>query len=226
MYTWAKAVESDYYYNEFDDRPVFRPTNDVRPHRFVWTSILDLPFGKGRQLLTTGPLQHILGGWTLSWVYQRQSGPALGFGNNRFFYGDIDQLGEIAKHDQVHDADIHAWFDPSIAFRGGNNDPVPAGFVGFEGRTARQPGQYHVRMIPTRMDMVRGDGIRNWDVKIDRKFRITESLRTSFAVDLLNATNHTNFSDPNTDPTNTNFGRVTSQRGLSRLIQLNLRVDF
>jgi len=43
---------------------------------------------------------------------------------------------------------------------------------------------------------------------------------------LLNATNHTNFSGPNLDPTSLNFGRVTSQRGLSRVIQFNLRVDF
>jgi hypothetical protein len=34
------------------------------------------------------------------------------------------------------------------------------------------------------------------------------------------------FSGPNTDPTNRNFGRVTSQRGPSRIIQINLRFEF
>jgi len=56
--------------------------------------------------------------------------------------------------------------------------------------------------------------------------RVTERLNTSFAVDLLNATNHTNFTGPQTNPTNKDFGRVTTQRGLSRVIQFNLRVDF
>jgi hypothetical protein len=231
MYTWATASESDFYINEFDTVPAMRVSNDVRPHRLVWQTIWDLPFGKGRQYLTDGFLQHILGGWTVSWIYQRQSGPALDFGNNRFFYGNIDQIGDILRHDEMNSRDIHAWFDPGISYRGPNGDgkgtdPVPSGFVGFEGRTQMQPGQYHVRMIPTRFTALRADGIRNWDVKIDRKFRITEGLRASFSVDLLNATNHTNFGNPNTDPTNTNFGRVTSQRGLSRVIQLNLRVDF
>jgi hypothetical protein len=55
---------------------------------------------------------------------------------------------------------------------------------------------------------------------------VTERLNTSFAVDLLNATNHTNFTGPQTNPTNKDFGRVTTQRGLSRVIQFNLRVDF
>lgn len=233
MYTYARGSVADFYVNEWDTSPAWRPNNNVRPHRFVWTAIYDLPFGKGRQFLTNNPLQHVLGGWTLSWVYQRQSGPATAWSNTRnlFFYGDIDKLGDLFRHDQVNSADIHQWFDPSIAYRGPNNDgkgtdPIPAGFTGFEGRSALQPGTFQARYFPTFLTSLREDGIRNWDVKVDRKFRITEGLRTSFAVDLLNATNHTNFGSPETNPTSTNFGRVTSQRGLSRIIQLNLRVDF
>ncbi len=61
---------------------------------------------------------------------------------------------------------------------------------------------------------------------MERQFRMTERVVTRFSVDLLNALNRTNFGGPNTDPTNTNFGKVTSQRGPSRIIQLNLRVQF
>ena len=68
----------------------------------------------------------------------------------------------------------------------------------------------------------------NLDLKVERMFPIKpeNGLNARFSVDLLNATNHTNFSGPNLDPTNANFGRVTSQRGLSRVIQFNLRLDF
>ena len=51
-------------------------------------------------------------------------------------------------------------------------------------------------------------------------------IQARFSVDLLNATNHTNFSGPNTNPSDGNFGRVTSQRGLPRVLQFNLRVEF
>jgi hypothetical protein len=78
------------------------------------------------------------------------------------------------------------------------------------------------------MNAIRADGIRNWDVKIERIFPIKpeRGLQARFSVDLLNATNHTNFASPNTDPSSGNFGRVTSQRGLPRVLQFNLRVEF
>ena len=100
--------------------------------------------------------------------------------------------------------------------------------MGFDGRTASQPGSYHVRMFPVRLNSLRSDGIRNWDVKIERLFPIKpeQGIQARFSVDLLNATNRTNFGGPVTDPTNSNFGRVTGQRGLPRVIQFNLRVEF
>ncbi|HRJ18428.1 MAG TPA: hypothetical protein PLF84_05265, partial [Bryobacteraceae bacterium] len=53
-----------------------------------------------------------------------------------------------------------------------------------------------------------------------------KGIQARFSLDMLNATNHTNFGGPNLDPTSGNFGRVTSQRGLPRVLQFNLRVDF
>ncbi len=223
MYTYANSSVQDVYLNEFDLEPSWQPSNQIRPHRFVWAAIWELPFGRGRTWLQTGPLQHVVGGWQLSWVYQYQSGPATNWGNY-FFYGDTGRLESLFDQKNVHSRDIHVWFDPSIAYRG--SGAVPDGFVGFEGRSSMQPGQYHTRVFPTRLDTLRADGIRNWDVKILRKFAISERLSTSFSVDLLNATNHTNFGAPNTNPTNQNFGRVTSQNGLPRRLQFNLRIDF
>jgi hypothetical protein len=45
-------------------------------------------------------------------------------------------------------------------------------------------------------------------------------------MDALNATNHTNFSAPSTDPTSTTFGTVTSALGSARVLQLNMRLQF
>lgn len=223
MYTYTTSAVQDTYLNEFDAAPTWQPNANTRPHRFVWTAIWELPFGKGRTWLQNNPIQHVIGGWQLSWVYQYQSGPPTNWGN-RFFYGDMANLEQLFNSSEVHERDIHLWFDPSIAYRG--TGAIPAGFQGFEGRSANQPGQFHVRTFPARLDVLRADGIRNWDVKILRKFQVTEGLSTSLSLDMLNATNHTNFSPPNTDPSNTNFGRVTSQNGLSRRLQLNLRIDF
>jgi hypothetical protein len=225
MYTRAQSDVADFYANEFDERPTERINNNVLPHRLAWTMIWETPFGKGRQYLKGGPLGHVVGNWNLSWIYQRQSGPATDWGN-RFFYGDLNQLETLARSDELRKTDIRQWFDGALAFRG--SGAIPQGFVGFEGRGANQPGSYHVRVFPARLNAIRSDGIRNWDVKVERLFPIKpeRQIQARFSVDLLNATNHTNFSGPVTDPSNSNFGRVNGQRGLPRIIQFNLRVEF
>jgi hypothetical protein len=224
MYTYSTGEEQDYYYNEFDAAPsVYRPQDALRPHRVVWTAVWEVPFGKGRKWVTGGPLQHVVGGWQLSWIYQFQNGQATDWGN-RFFSGDMSKLQDLFNHDGVNSKDIHVWFDPNITYRG--TGAIPQGFAGFEGRSGNQPGSFHVRVFPTRLNELRSDGIRTWDIKILRKFRLHERLAFSAAADLLNATNHTNFLGPNTDPTNRDFGRVTATAGYSRVIQLTGRIEF
>lgn len=223
MYTRAANYVESTYFNEFDTRPVAMPPADVRPHRFVWSGIYEFPFGRGRKFLASRALGHIAGGWQISWIYQYQNGAPLSWGN-RFFYGDVGQLAEVAKHEQVHASNIHLWFDPAIAYRG--SGPVPSGFVGFDGRSGTQPGAFHVRVFPHRLDSMRADGIRNWDLKLLRNFRITERLKFVLSLDALNATNHTNFAAPDTDPTSSTFGQVRSQLGSPRVLQLNMRVEF
>ncbi len=223
MYTRATGETQNYYANEFDAAPSWQLTDNIRPHRLIWTSIWELPFGKGRKWVQ-GPMRHLVGGWQLSWVYERQSGASTGWGN-LFYYGDMNNIASAFNHDAVHSRDIHQWFDPSIAYRTGTG-PIPQGFQGFEGRAAFQPGTYHVRVFPTRLDSIRADGLRNWDVKVRRKFQITERLRAALSADALNLMNHTNFDAPNTSPTNPNFGKVTGQLGVSRTLQLQVRLDF
>ncbi len=206
-----KSTAADYYANEFDAFPSSRPNNQTRKHRITWDSVLDLPFGKGQRWASSGgAINQIVGGWQLGWIFQKQTGQALGWGN-RFYYGNLSDIATAFNHDSVWKKDLHQWFDPNMPF---------------EKASAKQPGSYHVNVFPSRIDSLRGPGIDNWDIKITKKFPIREGIQTLFSVDFLNAFNHTNFSDPNLDPTNTNFGKLTSQRGLSRVIQFNLRFVF
>jgi hypothetical protein len=226
MYTYATSRVRDWYANEFDQLPTERPNNNVLPHRIAWTAVYETPFGKGRRFVKDGFMSYVIGNWNLSGVLQLQSGPATGDWGNRFFYGDQSKLEALFNSDATRAGDFLQWFPKSIAWTG--SGAPPADFVGFDGRTSAQPGTFHERVFPIRLDSLRADGIKNLDLKIERLFPIIpeKGLNARFSVDLLNATNHTNFSGPNLDPTNTNFGRVTSQRGLSRVIQFNVRVDF
>ncbi len=223
MYTYAYSETQDYYHNEFDTEPSWRVSDQHRPHRFVWTAIYELPFGQDKKWARTGLLRYVAGGWQLSSHYQFQSGPPTNWGNY-FFYGDPDKIQDVFRQSETRKNDIHAWFDPSIAYRG--SGPPPPDFVGFEGRAAAQPGAFHTRVFPPRLGSLRADGFRGWDLRIQRRFQITEKVNARFAVDVMNATNRTNFGAPNTDPRNQNFGRVTQQAGIGRNLQFGARIEF
>ena len=51
-------------------------------------------------------------------------------------------------------------------------------------------------------------------------------VRLQFNVEILNALNRVVYNDANTDPTNANFGKVTSQNNLPREIQLAAKIVF
>ena len=76
------------------------------------------------------------------------------------------------------------------------------------------------RMIPTLSVFVPSAAASCWGQEsrgsITGKVTDTERLNTNFSADLLNATNHTSKT----------FGMVTSQRGVSRVLHFNLRIDL
>ena len=231
---WSKGFQSSVMYtrnwarqqwlpNQFDQTPAWQPNSSSRPMRLVWSAVWELPFGKGRQWVTSGPMQHVVGGWQLSWIYQYQSGALISFGN-LFSYGTVDQLVKALNIDSAHASNIHTWFDPAAVWTG--STAPPSGFVGFEGRSTAQPGTYQARVFPQYIDGVRADPIRNWDVKVYRKFKLYERLNMNVSVDLLNLTNHTQFGAPNLTVTDPKFGQVTATANQPRFIQGNIRFDF
>ena len=230
MYThvWSR---NQWQENQFDQSLEWQPNPNSRPNRFVWTAVWELPFGKGRQWVQQGPFQHVLGGWQMSWIYQWQSGPLIGFGN-LYYYGSLDQIVAALDQTQTHQQYIHQWYSTAADYNNLINSSaaatgaVPSGFAGFEGRTAFQPGTYQARLMPQYVNGLRADIINNWDIRIYRKFNLYERLNMSFAVDLLNAANRVQYSAPNVTPSSSAFGQLTGQANGPRQVQFNLRVDF
>ena len=54
---------------------------------------------------------------------------------------------------------------------------------------------------------------------------MTERVRTQFRAECLNALNHPNLKNPNTTPTNSAFGTITSQDP-TRTWQMSLKIGF
>jgi hypothetical protein len=72
---------------------------------------------------------------------------------------------------------------------------------------------------------VYGPGTIQWDMALDRKFRIKESLKMDFRADFFNIMNHANWSNPVTSITSSTFGQITGF-GSPRIIQMAVKLLF
>jgi len=205
-YEWSHTLSQDWLPNEFDTVPLWRESDNSRPHRWVTTAIYELPFGKGKPLLDRGGvLNAIAGGWQIGSIYQMQSGECIDFGNV-FYYGnnwrDIP-LPSGQRHKE-------RWF---------NTD-------NFERNSTRTATSYHRRVFPSRLNWLRTATLKQWDANIQKSIPITESFKGQFRLDLLNSPNHQVLGNPNVDPTSSSFGRITGYLNTPRYIQFQLRFTF
>ncbi len=202
-YTRLKSRAKDSYWNEFDPEPYWAESNNGRPHRFTATSVFELPFGKGRALAREGVWSVLAGGFQISATYEWQPGPLITFGN-LFYYGDLKDI-------RVDRPTLERWF---------NTDK-------FERTASKGPAAFHVRVFPVRVEGLRADRTNNWNVNLQREFRIAERMALQFRLDCMNLQNRSQFDAPTTNPYSTNFGRVTTQTAaMNRFIEAQVRIRF
>jgi hypothetical protein len=179
-----------------------------RTHRLAVHGIYELPFGRGRRFASSvgGPLNAIIGGWQLGWIYQAQSGAPLGI-------GDPVLTGPFRVSDLVLPEDQR----------------TPERYINTGVNLNQVPGRafvYHLNTTSSRFGALRSDGINQWDLSIAKQWTIREPLTLRFQTQFLNAFNHVTFNAPNLNPTNTAFGTVTSEATLPRTIRWGLRLEF
>jgi hypothetical protein len=204
-YSMMQSDKYDTTLNEFEVPSRWTATNNGRPHRLSATGIYDLPFGASRRYLKSGVLGQVVGGWQITATYEWQPGPLLDFGNI-FFNGNFDDVPLGASQ-----RTLDRWF---------NTD-------GFERVAAKQPASYQIRAFPTRIPDVRADMTNQWNASVVREFSVRERVKFQVRLDTLNLQNRSQFGGPSTDPTSTNFGRVTSQTAaVNRWLQIQARLKF
>ena len=84
----------------------------------------------------------------------------------------------------------------------------------------------NIRVFPSRLTGFRGQPLNLWDLSLIKNISITEKVRFQLRGEFLNAFNHPQFGDPNTDPTSSDFGRTTGQNNLPRNVQIGLKLVF
>jgi hypothetical protein len=195
-------------------------------HRLAGMVLYELPFGRGKQFLTSlnGVANWLIGGWTISSILISQTGQFFSPSFNGFDVSNTNLTGN-QRPDRVGNGNLPAsqrsisrWFDNTAFVVPGdtNGDGRPDVNVGRFGNSAP--------------NILEGPGFLNFDAGLYKSFQITERFRAQLEGTFTNALNHPNYGLPNTNIRSSSVGLITSlytsYAGGPRSGQVGLRVEF
>jgi hypothetical protein len=176
-------------------------TSDFPDHASL-TAIYGLPFGRGKKFLNDSKLMDaLIGGYTITGIYQYLSGTPLSWGN-------VNYTGNYAGFNN----DAHKTYSPSF------------NTSGFVTTSAEQPNSYNYRTFPEYL--LRSDPTKNFDFSLLKDFTIADRIIIQPRVDAFNAFNRPQFSSANDSPTSSSFGYVSSQLNTNRQLQGGIHIIF
>ena len=204
---------------EYDREPtLWWDDNNSRPFRLSGGAVYELPFGTGKPMLNQGGFVAALaGGWQTGGTFEYQPGSVINFNTNLFYYGNIDDIKkskpEIALNpDGTLDTSKY-WFNVD----------------NFERDPTRSPTSFQTRAFPFQIDGLRGPGLTYVNLSFVRNFRLAGRSQFQARFDIQNLLNYAAYNNPITDPTNSNFGRVTTAvaaAGAMRFFNFVMRFTF
>jgi len=216
-YTWSKALDdmggrmgASGETTGVSRNVTMRSNNgpgEQNPNRFVANLNYELPFGRGRRLLSSGIGSALAGGWSFSSILSIETGYYVTaiIPNDLWNVGSTTSLRPNVSNDPNLPVDQRTpqhWFNTSVF---------------------SQPAQYQYGNAGR--GLVEGPGFINLDLSLHRDFRIHERARLQFRADAFNATNHTNFNLPGLSYGTASFG-VVGSAFTPRDIQLGLKFAF
>jgi hypothetical protein len=196
-YNFSKYMESVNYLNANDPRPANVISSADRSHRVVLNGIYELPFGRGKPLLSgTRILRDVIGGWQTQWVVTLQTGAPLAF--------SAGTAVRLNKSDNSPKS-VDRWFDIS---------------------QFAPEAPFTLNTLSIQLNDLRAPGINKWDLTALKKIRITERVEFRLQAEFYNAFNKALFDVPNTTVTSPNFGRITAVVIPARQIQVSGRLTW
>lgn len=223
-YTWSKNIEALAFMNDQDPEPSKVIAAQDRTHRFVVSSVYQLPFGRGRAFGGDMPraLDWIAGGWEYNVLGIVQSGTPMNLS------GDYDVIGDPRLDDQGY----NQWFNGCVRLLDGTTRRPNANHRGFETGCSDPVFQQRNTNFTLRTSSLRTSRIRNpwapqFDMSINKRFGFTERINAEFRVEAFNVFNTPIRPEPNTDPGSDQFGFVSvNQRNFPRNVQLGVKFNF
>jgi outer membrane receptor protein involved in Fe transport len=200
-YTRSSMKEATGRLNASDEDLYYGTANEDRPHRLVLSAVYALPFGAGRAIgAGASPwARAIIGGWTVSGHYTYQVGQIATWGNVIYLGGDL----------HWNPRNIDQAFDVTR----------------FNLNAAQQLAM-NIRTLPPDFADVRLDPINTLNAAVFKDISFGGQRALQLRAEAFNALDHVQFSGPQMNPTNANFGRVTAQPNTPRTFQFAVRFKW
>jgi hypothetical protein len=189
---------------------------DVR-HRFVFSYIYELPFGKGQQFgkNASGAMNQVIAGWQVAGILTASTG-------NWFTPTDISS--NVSTSDCGGTVAISCIRPNRIG--NPNSKPCIAGTV--FNTCAFVSNAVLGSFGDAGRNIIQGPGFQNWDVSLFKTFPIREEKRIEFRAEFFNAWNHANpeYTNPDTVAENTGTELGSAAYGLTSFTRPPRRIQF
>ena len=179
-------------------------------HRFVTSSLWDLPFGKGRRYGISNPVANALaGGWQSGFIWTVQSGFP-----QTISLGGFDQSGNGSGFDRPNATGVSPYPDNQTASQFFN----PAAFVVQPAGTLGNVGR----------NTAIGPKFFTLDFSAHKEFQMpyAENHKLQFRFEAFNLLNHPVWGAPNSNVRSSGFGTVTGTAVAMRQLQMALKYVF
>jgi hypothetical protein len=184
-----------------------------RTHTFVQSIVYDLPFGRGKRLVSSGAGAAVLGGWRISSFLTLMTGLPLYFTASS---SSLLALGNTQTPDLVAPVQILHGIGPGSLWFSKSSFAAPAG--GTFGNVGR--------------NYLSGPGFFNLDAALSKSIRFTERFNLDLRLEAFGATNTPQFffaanggTAVGTTFGSNSFGHITNATG-GRTLQLGAKLNF
>jgi hypothetical protein len=190
-------------------------SDDDQRQAFTFAGMYELPFGKGRRWGSgwNTPTNELLGGWQLNMIASLGTGTPF----------DIWKYDQVCGYCQLRpdQSGVASVGDNGVLAKNGN-------LIWISGATFSSPsngGVIHVGNVGK--NKYYGPGYNPIDLSVFKDFSITERLKMQFRAEMFNLFNTPQFTNPDNNYGDSNFGWINSTRQYSeREIQFALRFTF
>lgn len=180
------------------------PSTLDQTHRYVSSAVYELPFFRNR----TGAAAKLLGGWQIGGIWTGFSGGPLGVSsavNNTFSQGGGQRPNWNGQNPCVPDPTPTRWLDAGVF---------------------SSPPTYVFGTAPRTFNGCRSDGTSQVDFILTKNTRFLERWNLQFRAEAFNISNSARFAPPNASVGNPQFGVISAQSNLPRIVQFGLKLIY